>query len=175
MFNKHTFVYLCATNQANVIDMDFVIFIVFVAAFLLFWTWWVYGGVTEAVGEILNGLFPKAPVEKGDKVNVFLNGAYNRKATVTGVSDGRLYIYDGKLGLPIDYRGRFYAVGIDPADGSRLVYLGDKRHYRLVRAAEWVRTKFPVMDDEDMLPVTDEVEQSPSVRDETDEEGEDDG
>ena len=136
---------------------------------------WAYGGLRETVGEYISEIFPKAPHKKGDKVDVFLNGAYNRTATITGVSPDKIYIYDGKLGLPVDYRGRFYAVAIDKADDSRLVYIGDRKHYRFVRTAEFVRTKFALIDDEEMLPITDEVAMADSDNDPTEETDETEG
>lgn len=153
-------------------DMALVVFII--VALLILVSLWIYGGLRETVGELLIKVFPKAPLKKGDKVDVFLNGAYNRTATVTGASAGKLYIYDGKLGLPIDYRGRFYAIAVDAADGSKLVYLGNRKNYRFVRAAELVRKSFSVIDDENMLPVTDEVamaegSDTPGETDETEE------
>lgn len=108
----------------------------------------------SVVGEMLTRLFPSAPLKAGDKAHVYLNGDYNRAAIISRVSDNKLYLYDGRLDLPVDYRGRFYAVGVDQEDGSRLVYLGHRKHFRLVRAAELVRKAFSVIDDEEMLPVS---------------------
>lgn len=125
---------------------------VLVIMLLLFW---LFGGLRETVGDLIIGLFPRVPMKQGDKVNICLNGEFNRVATITQVSPCRLYIYDGNLGLPIDYRGRFYAVGVDPNDGSRLVYVKYRKHFRFVRMAEIVRNAFSVIDDEEMLPVSD--------------------
>lgn len=107
----------------------------------------------EAVGGWISGIFPKSPVKAGDGVDIFLNGKYNRTATITGIAPDGVFIYNGKLRLPLDYRGRFYATGVDESDGSVLVYVGNRRHYRFVRVAEWVRRVFGVIDDAEMLPM----------------------
>lgn len=128
--------------------MKVFIILVVVLLILLLALAWLFGG-REALGELLVRAFPVSRFQSGDKVFIFLNGKYNRTATVTAVSDGRLWIY-GRLPLEVDYRGRFYAVGVS-GDGSRLAYLADRRLYRYVRLAEAVRRIFNVMDDVDNL------------------------
>ena len=96
-------------------------------------------------------LLPKAPLTAGEKVVIFLNGKYNRTATITKVGAEYLYIYGGSVKLPIDYRGRFYGYGVDTNDGSRIVFLKYRKHYRLVRLAEYIRKCFCVIEDEDNL------------------------
>ena len=123
--------------------MVFVI-ILLVVLFLAFW--WLGG--KELVGEWLTGLFPVERLKKGDKVDVFLDGKYNRTATITG----SMLIYD-RLPLPVDYRGTFYATGVDQNDGSKLVYVKNRKHFKLVRAAELVKKVFNVLDDaENLIP-----------------------
>lgn len=130
--------------------------IIFLAAAILA-ILWVMGG-RELIGEQLIRLFPKAPMHKGDKVDVFLNGRYNRTATITGISADRLVIY-GTVGLPVDYRGRFYAVGTDTNDGSRVVFVSRRKHFKFVKASELVRRMFNVVDDEDMLSAEEEEQE----------------
>lgn len=127
--------------------MVFVI-ILLVVLFVAFW--WLGG--KELVGEWLTGLFPVERLKKGDKVDVFLDGKYNRTATITGVTSGSMLIYD-RLPLPVDYRGTFYATGVDQNDGSKLVYVKNRKHFKLVRAAELVKKVFNVLDDaENLIP-----------------------
>lgn len=119
---------------------------VFVAAAVLYLGGW------EWIGAKINLLFPKKPLKSGDKVAVYLNGEYNRTATITRVVADGLYIYD-KVRLPIGFRGRFYGMGVDTSDGSRFVYLACRKHFRLVRLAEYVRKIFRVSDDDvNLLP-----------------------
>ena len=117
---------------------------------LAFVAFWLCGG-RECIGDWLDKLFPDAPFQKGDKAHIFLNGKYNRTATVSGVSENRIFLYDNKLSLPIDYRGKFYAVGVDENDGSRLVYVGNNKHFRFVNVAELLRKVFNVLECQDNL------------------------
>ena len=104
------------------------------------------------IGEWLMRLFPVERLKKGDKVDVFLNGELNRNATITGINSGNIYIYD-RLPLPVDYRSTFYATGVDKNDGSKLVYVKNRKHFKLVRAAELVKKVFNVLDDaENLIP-----------------------
>ena len=99
------------------------------------------------VGRAIRLVFPRENAQKGDKVAIYLNGRYNRTATLSNVEADCVYIYD-KVKLPLDYRGKFYGVGYDPEDGSRLVYVTKRKHYRLVRVAEIVRKVFFLSEDE---------------------------
>ena len=131
--------------------MVFVI-ILLVVCFLAFW---MLGG-KELVGEWISGLFPVDRMSVGAKIDVFLDGSYNRTATITGITQGSIIIYD-KLPLPVNYRGTFYATGVDQNDGSKLVYVKTRKHYKLVRAAELVQKVFNVLDDaENLVPVTED-------------------
>lgn len=120
----------------------FVLILVFLFSFV---------GLRETLGEFLIKLLPENHTKKGDKVEIFLNGKHNRTATITRITDGKIVIF-GTLPLPLDYRGRFYGIGVDQYDGSRLVYLGDRKHYRFVRLAEIIRKTFAVMDEIKNLP-----------------------
>lgn len=129
------------------------VFVIIICA--IFLAFWLMGG-KELVGEWLTGLFPVERLKKGDKVDVFLDGKYNRTATITGVTFGSMLIYD-RLPLPVDYRGTFYATGVDQNDGSKLVYVKNRKHFKLVRAAELVKKIFSVPDDAENLKQDDPV------------------
>ena len=98
---------------------------------------WNYLGLKECVGGfVLHRLFPCTYPHKGDRVDVFINGVWNRTATVTACCYDYIVILNA-VRCPIDYRGRFYAIGED-ANGNILVYV-DKRHKHLVKRAEQIR------------------------------------
>lgn len=82
-------------------------------------------------------IHPVDPVRKGNKTNVYIDGAFNRTATITDIKPGYLTVYD-KLPLPIHYRGKFYAVG-RMSDGHTVMFLGKKKLYLLMRFAELIR------------------------------------
>ena len=128
----------------------FILLIIFIL-----WMIWAYCGLREIIGDCLIKLFPLEPLKEGDKVEIFLDGKYNRKATITGIDVDKIVIYD-RVKLPVDYRGRFYAIGVDITDGSKLVYLSRRSHHKFVKASELVRKLFNVIDDEQMLPVSEE-------------------
>lgn len=126
---------------------------------------WIFGGLRETLGDFVNGIFPKEPLKAGDKVAVFLDGKHNRTATISRIHTDKIFIYD-RVALPVDYRGKFYARGVDTNDGSKLIYLAHRKHFRFVRAAELVRYIFNVQDDEDMMPVTEEEQIEAAENDE---------
>lgn len=101
---------------------------------------WLMGGFELMGSFILNTCFPTTYPTKGDKVYVFINGLYNRKATVTACCTDYMVLYDA-VRCPIDVRGCFYAIGED-ANGNVLVYVDELKHWRLVRRAEWIRKLF---------------------------------
>lgn len=107
-----------------------------------------YLGGWEWIGSKVVLLLPKAQLQVGDKAVIFLNGRYNRTATISKIVVDSVYLYDNRVKLPLDYRGRFYGCGIDTNDGSRLVFLKYRKHYRLVRLAEHIRRCFCVIEDE---------------------------
>lgn len=129
-------------------------------------------GGWQWAGSQLLALFPKQPLQKGDKAHIYLNGRYNRTATLTGVEVAGVRIYGGRVLLPVDYRGGFYAIGTDRNDGSRLVYLACRRYYRLVKAAEFVRKVFVAYDDDcNLTPDCSEHEDVLAAKDEEKEDG----
>lgn len=123
-----------------------------VVLFLLVLLYFLFGGGREDVGDLLNRLFPKAPLQTGSKADVYINGKYNRTATLSRVVVDGVFVYD-KLKLPLSHRGRFYAIGVDSVDNSVLIYIlhGKHRLFRYVRLAEFIRKVFNVMDDAENL------------------------
>lgn len=111
---------------------------------------WLVGG-REWLGEKFAKLLPHETLSKGDKAHIYLDGCYNRTATLSSVVSDAVYIYDNKVKLPLDYRARFYGMGVDLNDGSRLVYIANRRHYRLIRVAELIRRVFNLAEDETNL------------------------
>lgn len=106
-------------------------------------------------GFLVNLAMPKAFLQKGDKVDIFLDGVYNRTATISGVTGDRLFIYD-TLPLPLDYRGKFYAKGTD-MDGVEFWYLKNRKHYYLVPFADKVADVYHTLSNpENLCPITTE-------------------
>lgn len=122
--------------------ISLVIVALLIALWLGGWQW---------IGSKLVKLLPNAPLQQGDKAAIYLNGRYNRTATLSKVVVDAVYIYDNKVRLPLDYRGRFYGVGLDLNDGSRLAYLPKRGYYRLIRVAELLRRLFNLDEDESNL------------------------
>lgn len=116
--------------------------IVLAVLYLAGWEW---------IGSKMVLLLPQATLRQGDKAVIFLNGRYNRTATISKIEVDSVYLYENRVKLPLDYRGRFYGYGVDTNDGSRLVFLKYRKHYRLVRLAEYIRKCFCVIEDEDNL------------------------
>jgi len=100
-------------------------------------------------GTHIESLFYNKPIKVGDKMHVYLDGVFNRTATVSKVEPYRVFIYD-KLPLHIGYRGRFYATG-RTADGRSLVYVGNRNHYKYVHLAEIARIIFNIANNAYML------------------------
>ncbi len=123
---------------------------VFGGFLVLIYALWLVGG-REWLGEKLSKLLPKSTLQKGDKAHIYLNGRYNRTATLSKVVADAVYIYDNKVRLPLDFRARFYGIGFDKADGSRLIYLSNRGHFRLIRVAELIRKVFALIEDETNL------------------------
>lgn len=128
--------------------------LIFIIALIL--AFWFLGG-RELIGEWLIQLFPKDYLRVGDKVEVFLNGEHNRTATITAISQDKLFIYD-TIPLPLNYRGPFYATGVDQNDGSKIIYIKTWKHYKLVRVAELIKKLFNFIGDQDNLPPAGEAE-----------------
>lgn len=95
-------------------------------------------------GYLVNLVLPKRYSAVGDKVHIFLGGVYNREATITGISQESVTIYD-TLPLPLGYRGKFYAIGYD-RDGIEFWFLADKSLYWLVPFVERIRKAYKVID-----------------------------
>lgn len=149
MFSKHIFsIFAKYIHQVNHNGMTTTIISMATALIVLAV---LYLGGWEWIGSKVVLLLPQATLQKGDKAVIFLNGRYNRTATISKVVADSVYLYDNRIKLPLDYRGRFYGYGIDTNDGSRLVFLKYRKHYRLVRLAEYIRKCFCVIGDEDNL------------------------
>ena len=82
-------------------------------------------------------LYPADNMPAGRKVDIYLDNVYNRTATISHNFNGGLIIYD-TLSLPINYRGKFYAVG-QTNDGHTLMFIGRKKLYFLAHIAELIR------------------------------------
>lgn len=111
---------------------------------------WVIG-TREWLGSKVARLLPSATLRKGDKAHIYLNGKYNRTATLSKVAVDAVYIYDDNVKLPLNFRGRFYGYGVDAEDGSCVVYIPKHSYYRLIRVAEIIRKVFNLADDDSNL------------------------
>lgn len=81
--------------------------------------------------------YPVATLKQGGNVVIYMDGSYNRTATISKQYSHGFDIY-GQLLLPIDYIGKFYAVGY-LEDGHKLIYTTNKKHGWIARYAEFVR------------------------------------
>ena len=80
-------------------------------------------------------------LNSNDKIYLFFNGIIpkmNRKATINKITEDKIYIYD-ILPLPLDYKGRFYGVGVAP-DGVKLIYVKAFVFIYFVKIAELFRS-----------------------------------
>lgn len=57
-----------------------------------------------------NLFLPKDPVKPGKEAHIYLDGRYNRTATINRIEGDCIYLYD-KFPVPLHYRGKFYSVG----------------------------------------------------------------
>lgn len=89
----------------------------FIALMAVLWAIDARGWIGSKVAKLL----PFATIQQGDKVHIYLNGEYNRTATLSKVAVDCVYIYDSAIRLPLSHRGRFYGIGVDAADGSHVV------------------------------------------------------
>lgn len=103
-------------------------------------------------------------------MHVYINGEYDRHATITGVHDDSVRIY-GSVSLPVDYRGSFYAIGKDSV-GAKLVYVKYRRRYRFVKLFELLRKFFSVEEDEEQLLPDSHSSENDEAKDETEVEDE---
>ena len=103
-------------------------------------------------GKHIESLLINKPIKVNEQAHIYLDGKYNRTATITKIEAHRLFIYD-KLPLHIAHRGRFYATG-RTADGRSLIYVANRNHYCYVRLAELLRILFNIADNAYMLEPT---------------------
>lgn len=109
-------------------------------------------------GYFVNEWMPADNMKKGDVMHIYLNNEYNRKATISKVEENRIIIYD-KLPLPLSYRGKFYAVGVDMSDNTRFIYVRKRRYIIPCRIVERFRKSIGLDQYLDNLPVS-EVEET---------------
>ena len=129
-------------------------------------------GGWEWMGFKIAKLLPHVPLKVGDKVVIYLNGRYNRTATISKVTERYVFIYNNNVMLPVDFRGSFYAIGIGAIDAGKVVFLANRKHYRFIRVAELIRNVFALVDDEDNL--IPEYSENECLNMQRSEEGEDD-
>ena len=135
---------------------DYIPFAMAITAVLA--VFWAIGG-RRLIGGLLAKLLPRKSFQKGEKVHIYLDGKYNRTATLTKVVDDGVYIYDA-VKLPLNYRGRFYGIGDGVNDNSRVVYITKHSYFRLIRVAELIRKVFDLLDDDNnLIPDYEEKEQ----------------
>lgn len=104
--------------------------------------------------KVASFLFPESYMDKGDKVHIYINGAYNRTATINVVL-GTYFVIYGCVEIPIQYRGQFYAIAGD--DDNTFIYVKDKRYLKFVGLAEMVRKMLSVADNDKQLPCDEEA------------------
>jgi len=92
-------------------------------------------------------VYPVIPLKPGEKVCVFMDNKYNRTATISKNMVAGVVIYD-RFMLPINYRGKFYAVGYLDG-GHKLIYITKKRYIILAIYAELARKFIGCPDYED--------------------------
>lgn len=158
------------TSTLHVGDYIMITYAVLSVAVVLYALWLVGGW--EWIGTKVAKLLPADALQKGDKAHIYLNGRYNRTATLSKVVADSIYIYDNKVKLPLDYRGRFYGIGVDSQDGSRLIYLSNRSYFRLIRVAELIRKAFRLIEDETNL--NPDYSEDEEITTEQNEEGADD-
>lgn len=133
----------------------FIVLAVIVGILFLFWG-----------GYFVNKWMPADNMKKGDVMHIYLNNEYNRSATISKVEANRLFIYD-KLPLPISYRGKFYAVGVDVADNSRFLYMRKRMYIIPCRIIERFRKSVGLDQYMDNLPISEPEEEDKEESEET--------
>ncbi len=106
----------------------------------------------KRVGRFLYRMMPKRYMGNGTRIFIYIDGCYNRCATITGITGDDIIIY-GRVSVPVDFRGKFYTTAYDKMDGSRFTCVMCRRHYRLVRIAEFLRKWYGWPDEDGQLPV----------------------
>lgn len=122
VFIKHIFfvhLQICK-NKTNMVSNG-VILLVVIVAFLAF----------------LKFVYPVDKMGVGKKISVYLDGIFNRTATVSRNLARTIVIYD-TLSLPVHYRGKFYAIG-HTDDGHKLMFVTKRRFYFFACIAELIR------------------------------------
>ncbi len=92
-------------------------------------------------------VYPVITFEPGKKVFVFMDNKFNRTATISKNMAAGVIIYDQFM-LPINYRGKFYAIGYLDG-GHKLIYTTKRSHIILAVYAEFARKLIGCQDYED--------------------------
>lgn len=82
-------------------------------------------------------LYPIRNMLLGSKVNVYINGFFNRRVTVSHNLPGGVVILD-KIMIPVHFRGRFYTVGYMD-DGNKVLITHKTWMAYLAHVAEIIR------------------------------------
>ena len=77
-------------------------------------------------------LFPRSYAKEGDKIHIYVNGSYNRTATINKIASDRFYIYE-KIKIPVGY-------------------IKNRKLYRLIPIYLFAKWMFAIPDDENQLP-----------------------
>lgn len=142
--------------------IDYLIVIALILGFI-FVLFFLFGGY------FVNKWMPADNMKKGDVMHIYLNNKYNRNATISKVDGNRIFIYD-KLPLPLSYRGKFYAVGVDVSDNSYFIYVRKRRYIIPCRIVERFRVSIGLDQYLDNLPVSeDEGNENNEEKEEEDE------
>lgn len=123
------YIYTVFVSLQQQINNDLMTTTILIAASILIGFW--------LIMHYANLFLPKDPVEPGKEAHIYLDGRYNRTATINRIEGDCIYLY-GKFPVPLHYRGKFYSVG-KMSDGHTLMYLGKRKLYILMRFVELFR------------------------------------
>lgn len=123
------YIYAVFVSLQQQINNDLMTTTILIAASILIGFW--------LIMHYANLFLPKDPVEPGKEAHIYLDGRYNRTATINRIEGDCIYLY-GKFPVPLHYRGKFYSVG-KMSDGHTLMYLGKRKLYILMRFVELFR------------------------------------
>lgn len=166
MFYKHTLAIFLVYLWQNIIVMFMDAIFIIIALFVMI------AGITLYLGGagFVDKLFPASYIKRGDKVSIYINGKYNRTATVSKIGSNRFYIYD-QFPIPVGYRGKFYATAQD--ESYTFLFLKNRHFHRLAGLHEICRRIFDIPDDENQMIQDTDFETAEEVTDDTDTENDD--
>ena len=78
-------------------------------------------------------------IREGDHVHIYINGKYNRTATVFAVSQDGIGIYDGHLFIPVGWNMGFYTIGYNE-DRDKYVCMRNRGEYLFYVVSEALET-----------------------------------